>query len=139
MLVFNVQAAEPWKGRVGISFLPEDSEQGACELQICLDDRRAQFAPGSRNQFARPEKTLREGGAPHHAGNFAIENLIGVDQPFTVRVIVQGGDKIGGSLIDAELAAQRTLISYRPDLTVKKIVFRPEGVELKQVQIGPLR
>lgn len=28
-------------------------------------------------------------------GNYAIENLIGVEQPFTVRVIVKGCDRIG--------------------------------------------
>jgi hypothetical protein len=53
-------------------------------------------------------------------------------------VIVKGDDKIGGSLIDAEIAGQRTMVSYRPDLTVKKIVCRTEGVELSTVQIAPL-
>ena len=54
-------------------------------------------------------------------------------------MIVKGCDKIGGSLIDAEIAGTRTLISYRADLTVKKMVFHPEGVELKNVQIAPLK
>jgi Glycosyl hydrolases family 32 N-terminal domain len=139
MLTFIVHAAKTRKGRVGISFLPEQGAHSACELQIRLDDLRAQFAPGSRDQFAGPEKTLREGGAPHQVGNYAIENLIGVDRPFPVRVIVQGNEKIGGSLIDAEVASQRTLISYRPDLTVKTIVLHQEGVELKHVQLGPIR
>ena len=139
LLTFNVQPAEAKKGRVGISFLPESGEQPACELQIRLDDLRAQFGPGSPTGFAGPEKSLREGGAPHQVGNYAIENLIGVDKPFTVRVIVKGDDKIGGSLVDAEIAGQRTMISYRPDLTVKKLVFRTEGVELRKVQIAPLK
>ena len=91
------------------------------------------------NNFAGNQKSLREGGAPHSVGNYAIENLIGVDKPFTVRVIVKGCEKIGGSLVDAEIAGQRTMISYRPDLTVKKMVFRTEGVELKNVQIAPLK
>ena len=89
------------------------------------------------NGFAGNEKSLREGGAPHGAGNYAIENLIGVEKPFTVRVIVKGCDKIGGSLVDAEIAGQRTMISYRPELTVKKMVFRVEGVELENVRIAP--
>ena len=116
-----------------MSFLPEDGEQAACELQIRLNDRRAQFGPGASDRFAGPEKSLREGGAAN-----AIENLIDVDKPFTVRVIVKGDDKIGGSLIDAEIAGQRTMVSYRPDLTVKQIVCRTEGVELSTVQIAPL-
>ena len=53
-------------------------------------------------------------------------------------MIVKGCDKIGGSLIDAEIAGQRTMISYRPDLTVKKMVFRTEGVELNNIQVAPL-
>ena len=134
MLVFNVQPAEAKKGKIGISFLPKNGEQASCELQIRLEDQRAQFGPGSLNYFAGNGKSLREGGGPH-----AIENLIGIDQPFTVRVIVKGDDKIGGSVMDAEIGGQRTMISYRPDLTVKKMVFRMEGVELKNVQIAPLQ
>ena len=84
-------------------------------------------------------KSLREGGIPHLVGDYAIENLIGVEKPFQVRVIVKGCNKIGGSLIDAEIAGQRTMISYRPGLTVKKMVFRAEGVELRDVQIAPLK
>ncbi len=139
MLVFRVQPAEVKQGRFGISFLPKSGGQASCEVQIRIEDGRAQFGPGSANGFAGSEKSLREGGAPHHVGNYAIENLIGVDKPFTVRVIVKGCDKIGGSLVDVEIAGQRTMISYRPDLTVKKLVFRVEGVELNNVQIAPLK
>jgi hypothetical protein len=134
MLVFNVQPAEAKRGKVGISFLPGSGERASCELQIRLDDLCAQFGPGSLSRFAGRGKSLREGGGPD-----VIENLVGVDQPFTVRVIVKGGEKIGGSLVDAEIAGQRTMISYRPDLTVKKMIFRTEGVELKNVQIASLR
>jgi len=139
MLVFNVKPAEAKKGKFGISFLPEKGDQAACEFQLRLDDMRAQFARGSLTNFAGSQKTLREGAAPHHVGDYAIENLIGDDQPFTVRVIVKGDDKLGGSLIDAEIAGQRTMISYRADLTVKKMVIRAEGVELKNVQIASLK
>jgi hypothetical protein len=139
LLTFNVRPAEAKNGKFGISFLPESGVQASCELQISLDDLRAQFGPGSLNNFAGNEKSLREGGAPRSVGNYAIENLIGVDKPFTVRVIVKGGDKIGGSLIDAEIAGQRTMISYRPELTVRNLVFRTESVELKNVQIARLK
>lgn len=138
MMVFDVQPAEAKNGKVGISFLPENGEQASCELQILLDALRAQFGPGSLSRFAGNEKSLREGGAPQHGRNYAVENLIGVDKPFRVRVIVKGCDKIGGSLVDAEIAGQRTMISYRPELTVRKTLFRTEGVELKNVQIAPL-
>ena len=134
LMVFSVQPAEAKKGKFAISFLPENGEQNACELQISLDERRAQFGPGSLDHFAGPEKSLRQGGGAH-----AIENLLGVDKSFTVRAIIKGSEKLGGSLIDAEIAGQRTMISYRQDLTVKKIVLRSDGVELKNVQVAPLK
>ena len=139
LLTFRAQPAEARKGTVGISFLPETGEQAACELQIRLEDLRAQFGTGSSSHLAAREKSLREGGVPHQARNYAIENLIGLEKPFLVRVMVIGSDKLGGSLVDAEIAGQRTMISYRPDLTVKKMVFRTDGVALEDVQIAPLR
>ena len=111
---------------------PKSQEARTLAVKIRLDDR-AQFGPGASDRFAGPEKSLRERGAAN-----AIENLIDVDRPFTVRVIVKGDDKVGGSLIDAEIAGRRTMVAYRPDLTVRKIVCRTEGIELSTVQIAPL-
>ena len=136
-MTFRVQPAVPKKGRFGITFLPEQGENASGELQVHLDNRRAQFGPGSLKGFAAVQKSLREGGAPHHGGNYAIENLIDVARPFTVRIIVKGDAKLGGSLIDAEIAGKRTMITYRGDLTVRKLLCRVEGVELSDVEIGP--
>lgn len=138
MLTFNVQPAQAKNGKFGISFLSENGERNGCEWQIALDDQHAQFAPAALDRFAAREKSLREGGAPQQVSNYAIEHLIGVDGLFEVRVIVKSDDKLGGSLIDAEIAGQRTMISYRSDLTVKQLLFRTDGVELKKVQIRPL-
>jgi hypothetical protein len=134
ILEFKVYPAQAMKGRLAITFLPENGEQASCELQIRLEDLRAQFATGSLNGFAEPEKSLREGGGPQ-----SIENLIGVGQPFTVRVIVNGSDKFGGSIVDAEIAGQRTMITFRPDLAVRKMLFRVEGIELQEIQIAPFK
>lgn len=139
LLAFDVHPKEAKKGRLGILLLPESGTQASCEVQIRLDDLRAQFAPGSLDHFAAPQKSMREGSVPHHAGNYAIENLLGVDKPFTVRLMVHSDDKIGGSLVDVEIAGQRTMLSYRPELTVKRLLFRTEGVELRNVQIARTR
>ena len=138
LLSFRVQPAQAAKGKFGISFLPEKGDKDAAELQIRLDDQRAQFGPGSLAGFAPQQKSLHEGGAPNRGGNFAIENLIDVTRPFTVRIIVTGNHKIGGTLIDAEIAGKRTMITYRGDLTVQKLLCRMEGVELTNVEIAPL-
>lgn len=113
LLTFDVVPAETNQGKFFVSFLPGDGEQGQRELQINLADRFA--------HFARP-----------------LKNLIGVDQPFTVRVMVKGDDKLGGTLFDTEIAGQRTAISFHENLTVKKVNFRTERVELKNVQVAPL-
>jgi len=139
LLSFNVQPAEAMKGRFSISFLAEHGNANSCELQVHLGHARAQFAPALSNDFADRQQSLREGNSPHEAGNYAIENLIGVDQPFMVRVLVKYADKIGGSLVDAEIAGQRTMISYRPELTVKNILFRTESLILHNVQLAPLK
>lgn len=139
MLTFDVVPAR--KGadsRFGITFLPGQGAEEACELQVSPAAKRAQFGSGSMDGLAAREKSLREGGGPQQARNYAIENLIDVDKPFTVRLIVKGTDKLGGSLIDAEIAGQRTLVSYRPDLTVEKLLFQTEGVELRNVKVAPL-
>ena len=138
MLTFNVQPAANRKGRLAIAFLPETGDHASCELQLTPETGRAQFAPASEEHFAAQEKSLREGGAPQQAVNYAIEHLLAVDGPFTVRVIVKADNKLGGSLIDAEIAGQRTMISYRRDLTVKKLLFRAEEVGFKDVQVSPL-
>lgn len=139
LLTFQVRPAAPGKGSCSVSFLPENNSHAAGELQIALHERRAQFGPASSNGFGARQKSLREGGAPHHVGNYAIENLPGADESFAVRVIVKYDHKLGGSLIDAELAGRRTMICYRPDLTVTKLLFRTEDVELRRVQLGALR
>jgi len=139
MLVFEVQPGEAKKGKFSISFLPAKDAEPACELQIRLDDLRAQYASCAPNAFAGNQKSLREKGEPHRARDYAIENLIGTEQPFTVRVIVKGHEKLGGTLIDTEIAGQRTMLSFRPGLSVGRLLFRTEGVELKNVQIAPLK
>lgn len=139
LLEFTVQPAEAKKGKIGILFLPENGEQGSCELQLRLEDLCAQFGPGSMSRFAGRQKSLCEGTNPASDVNYAIENLIGVDQPFSVRVIVKSDDKIGGALIDVEIAGQRTMLTYRADLQVKKLNFRVENTELRNVHVAPLK
>ena len=139
MLTFKVRPSAVKKGKIAVSFLRETGDEGSCELQINLEDLQAQFGPGSLNHFTEREKSLREGGQPSQAGNYAIENLIGTDIPFSVRVVVKNDAKIGGSLIDTEIAGQRTMISYRPDLKVEKLLFRLEGTEIKDLEIAKLK
>lgn len=137
MLTFRVHPVKRG-AKLGIVFLNENDEENPCEWQITPDDLQAQFASGFLTDFSEREKSLRQGGRPQSGRNYAIENLIGVGKPFTVRLIVKGTDKFGGSVIDAEIAGQRTMITYRPDLFVKKMLFRTDGIEICDVKIAPL-
>ena len=121
-----------------VLFLPEKGEESACEWQLQLDKARAQYGTNLTATYASSEKTLREGGAPQTASNYAIENGIDTSKPFMVRILVDGSDKFGGSLIDTEIAAQRTMISYRPELTVGNLRFCMEGISVQDISLAPL-
>lgn len=47
--------------------------------------------------------------------------------------------QLGGALIDAEIAGQRTMLIFRADLRVKKLHFRLENAELRNVRAATLR
>ena len=139
MLTFDVYPVKDNNNRLCVAFLSEEGEPNSCELQINPDEKLAQYGSFSVNHFAEKEKSLRQGGQPYIARNYAIENLIDVNKPFTVRIIVKASDKFGGSLIDTEIAGKRTMISYRPDLFVNKLFFNTENVKIQNVRIAQLK
>jgi hypothetical protein len=133
LLTFEVVPGSGGSPRFGVSLLPRVGERAGCEFQVRVADRRAQYAAAASG-FAEPRKSLREGGEAQSA----IENLLGMDRPFTVRLAITGNAKLGGSILDAEIAGQRTMISYRPELTVGRIQFRTEGLELRNVRVAAI-
>ena len=140
LLSFDVIPSEENSGKLAVSFLPAEGTDKGCEFQLRLDNMVAQYSNAAFDKFADAEKSLRQGGSPHSAYNYAIENLIGTDKPFSVRMVVKYTDKLGGVLIDSEIASQRTMVTYRPDLSVSKIVFKSEGgVKVKNISIAPLK
>lgn len=138
LLTFDVEPNENIFGKMGVLLLGADGDNHACELQISPTVKRAQYQDGSIRNYSAAEKSLREGGYPNHARNYAIENLIDTDKPFTVRMIVKYEDKFGGSQIDTEIAGQRTMISFRSGLKVDKILFRSERTGISNVKIATL-
>lgn len=139
MLTFDVVSTTQKDAKFAVSFLPDEGTDKGCEFQLRLDDLVAQYGDASFSHYGNAEKSVREGGQPHEARNYAIENIRELDKPFTVRMIVKYTDKMGGVLIDSEIAAQRTMITYRPDLKVSKLMFRSEGARVENVNIAPLK
>jgi hypothetical protein len=136
LLTFEVEPRTNLTGKLGALFLAADDEEHACEVQISPKLRKAQFGKGQSKNFSSVEKSLREGGAPNSARNYAIENLTDTDKPFSVRIAVKYDSKFGGSLIDTEIAGQRTMISFRPGLKVEKLLLRSEEIGIKNVKIA---
>ncbi|MDR1719035.1 MAG: hypothetical protein LBR67_02775 [Dysgonamonadaceae bacterium] len=137
MLTFRVNPVDKG-GKIGLVFLGDEGGRNACELQIDLSELRAQYADGSMDDFAPGNEKSPRQGAGGAGFNYAIENLIGVNKPFTVRVIVKCNAKLGGSFIDAEIAGKRTMLSYRPDLYIQRLLFRTDGIKISDVGIAPL-
>jgi len=139
LLTFDVEPGTDLTGKLGALFLGADGENHACEVQVSPKAKKAQYGKGQTESFSAAEKSLREGGSPSSAGNYAIENLAHTDKPFTVRIIVKYEDKFGGSQIDTEIAGQRTMISFRRDLKVEKFLLRSEETGIKNVKIAALK
>lgn len=136
LLTFDVNPGENIAGKLGALFLGENGDENACEFQINPQTKRAQYGPGNLAGFSAPEKTLREGGAPHKTRLYAIENLFDTDQSFSVRIFVKYDSKYGGSQIDAEIAGKRTMITFCPNLKIDKLLFRTEGTGVKNVKLA---
>ncbi len=139
MLTFEVVPTKEKSGKFAVSFLPAEGSDKGCEFQLRLADLVAQYGNAFFGKFSEPEKSLRQGGLPHEARNYAIDKLMSVDKPFTVRVIVKYTDKLGGVLIDSEIAGERTMVTYRPDLFVEKLMFKSDGVEVRNISIAHLK
>lgn len=139
MLTFDVEPGDDLSGKLGALLTGTDENDHACEIQVSPKAKKAQYGKGNLQRFSEAKKTLREGGYPNHARDYAIENLIDTDKPFTVRMIVKYEDKFGGSQIDTEIAGQRTMISFRPGLKVEKLLLRSEETGIKNVKIAVLK
>ena len=136
ILSFDVELENPDQGRVGVVFSSADSYENACEWQLQLDRKRAQFADGVAGGFAKDERTLREGGDVSGVRNYAISDPCLAKKTVSVRMAVDGNDKLCGTLLDVEINGERTMISYRPNLQVEKLSFNCEKATVKNLRVA---
>lgn len=123
------------KGKVAVSFLKNGNDQIGCEMQINTTALTAHYADAVNDGFSGEQKSIRKGGNPSVVHNYAIENVIGVEKPYTVRMLVKQNAKLGGTIIDTEIAGQNTLVTYRNGLKVENILFKMEGSGIRNVKI----
>ncbi len=123
--------------RLRLVLLPEESEAAACEWSIDLDSLRSQFAPGNTQIAAPRQKSLREGGSPNGAVDYAIEHLpLSAGKSIGIKLIATWNPKLGGTVLDAEIDGQRTMICYRRNLHPARLMFCPEGTRVTNVKIA---
>ena len=134
ILRFEVHPLAQGKGQLAVILQNEQTDSLACEWQMQLDKERAQFAPDTQQGFEPDQPTLREGGKVSTAQNYAIENGLTFDQPFTVRMLIQPSAKARGTLLDVEIGQQRTMLGYRPQLFVDQIKFLLNDIQIRHVR-----
>ena len=139
ILSFDVELESPDHGRLGLVFHPEEGFENACEWQLQMDRKRAQFANGVADGFAKDERTLREGGDVSGVRNYAISDPCIAKKTVSVRMVVDGNDKLCGTLLDVEINGERTMISYRPNLQVGKLSFNCEKATVKNLRVAEFK
>ena len=136
ILSFDIELESADQGRVGVVFHSAEGYENACEWQLQLDRKRAQFSDGVAEGFAKDERTLREGGDVAGVRNYAITDPWLTDKRIGVRMVVNGEDKLCGTLLDVEIDGERTMISYRPNLQVDKLSFNCDKVTVKNIRVA---
>lgn len=135
LLSFTVDPKTANQGQLSVDLIGDTQK---CRFEIDLETGRAQFALVKADGTVDRQKSLREGCRIDRTNQFAIENLIGTDKPFSVKLIVNFDPKAGGSLIDAEIAGSRTMISFWRKLSVAQVSFKTKDVKLTSVILAPL-
>lgn len=137
IISFDVHPNKKKSGMYSLSFLPsggQDFEKG-CEFKVDAQAQTAQYGQAVKEGFAAPEPSLRQEGSPQTVGNYAIEQLTGLQRPYSVRLLVKRTAKLGGTIIDAEIAGQNTMITYRQDLSVAEITFRLSDTDIRNIRL----
>ena len=136
ILAFDVVPQKKKNGKLAVSFLAAENDyEKACEMQINTAALTAHYSNAVKDSFAEPQKSLRQGGNPGEVHNYAIENIIGVDKPFMVRILVKSNPKLDGTIIDTEIAGQNTLVTYRNRLSVKNIVLNIADIGVRNIRL----
>lgn len=124
--------------RVGIVF--ENEEGKACELQLDFEKKRVQINDASGDRLADAIPALYEmadqtkgsiwnlENIPQRSINFCLPDVLGMEQEFTLRILCRYSKKMDSTVIDAEIAGRRTLVSGRTRLFPSRLrVLREKG------------
>jgi len=164
LLTFTVdpsKAKEP--GRLSVRFDNPDSPDWhgrVSELMFDLRRKRVQWNHAfGKDSFAETVPTAPEILLAKHngetwakrgwlsdtihrrSGNFALNHIRGMDQPFEVKMLLYYERKQLSTLIDTEIAGQRTLVSKRDNMRFSQVAFLTDtsDVVVRDVRIGEVK
>jgi hypothetical protein len=143
-------------GAFGLCIGDHHDTYGGCELRFEPAERVAQWnsalpgVPAERvprigEILARePYRPIWDNPDPNlhfMGGDFAVEAIEGLDQPFTLELLVKYDPKSRSTIVDACIDGRRTMITRRPGLTPKALwVFAQRGtVEVQDLRVHPLQ
>ena len=148
LLEMQVQPGETG-GVLAVRFAGSDPDVPGCEFQIRFEESRAQWNVAAEHGFAAPIPPAHElfkAADPSvdsfltlptkdylhmYAGNFSIDHVRGLTAPFSVRFLVTHIPRMDATLLDVEIAGQRTMLSSRKKLRVDRVSFASSNRGLK--------
>lgn len=126
---------------MGVVFESEDGR--ACELQLDFEKQRVQMNDALADRLAESLPALYEmadqfegkqcghlwnlENIPQKSINFCLPDIPGMDTPFTLRILCRSSRKLDSTVIDAEIAGRRTIVSGRPQFFPNKLRVRWDG------------
>ena len=136
-LLINPKSAE----KVGISL---DNGKNACVLTLDIKNQRMQVSDGEQGAFAPELPTMleqmqkvdasianyKESGCndiPQFAKNYALEDIPGMEQPFSLKMMLRYSKRLRATVLDMEVAKRRTMISVRDGFFPTGAQFLVEG------------
>lgn len=141
-LLFCARVDPQSSRRVAFCFAEEDGK--GCEISFDIEKGRMQAAPTEKEGFAPPIPTMLEQmeaadpsvdyygnletrTIPRYTANFSLGGLGMLQKPFSVRVLLRQSKKFSSSVIDVEVAGERTLITVRRYLFPKTLALKSDG------------
>jgi hypothetical protein len=143
-------------GVLAVRFAGSDPDIPGGEFQIRFGEGRAQWNVAPQDGFASPilpahelfkaagpavESFLTLPTREHlhmYAGNFCIDRVRGLAEPFSLKLLVTYMPRMETTLIDVEIAGQRTMLSSRRRLRVDRLSFMSSnpGLTIRDLSIA---
>lgn len=115
-------------GSLRVAFFTTPDATSSSHWELDIGAARAAFATGDVDTAAPRPRSLREGTNPAQCADYAIEHCLEGSGSFRLRILVLHNAKLGGSLIDVEIADTRTMVSFRPDVVFTSLRLTGDAV-----------